>query len=55
MDARDLNYGKYTNQGDEDYSIESDDYNSHNTTRLNVSEIKKLLLTLDFIQDALNA
>ena len=55
MDARDLNYGKYTNQGDEDYSIESDDYNSHNTTRLKVSEIKKLLLTLDFIQDALNA
>jgi UDP-glucose 4-epimerase len=55
MDARDLNYGKYTNQGEEDHSIESDDYNSHNTTRLNVSDIKKLLLTLDFIQDALNA
>jgi len=30
-----------------------EDYNSHNTTRLSVPEVKKLLLKLDFIKDVL--
>lgn len=54
MDGRDLNYSKYTNQGDGNISL-AEDYNSHNTTRLAVPDIKKLLLSLDYIQDSLNA
>ena len=47
VDDRDLNYNKYFFEGK---SIKSsqEDYNSHNTTRLNVKEIKKLLLKVDY-------
>jgi UDP-glucose 4-epimerase len=31
------------------------DYTSHNTKRLNVGEIKNLLLSLDYIKGELNA
>lgn len=48
-DMRDLNYGKFFDQGDRDIS-EMEDYNSHNTTRLSVGETKKLLMKLKFIQ-----
>ncbi len=48
MDTRDLNYKKYYSEGDTD--IPSEDYTSYNTTRLNVAEIKKLLLKLPEIQ-----
>ena len=53
-DERDLNYARYFVEG---LSLISgiEDYNSHNTERLNVAQVKKLLLKLDFIQDALNA
>ncbi len=45
MDDRDLNYNKYYTEGDLK-EVDQDDYTSHNTTRLTVSEVKKLLLTL---------
>ncbi|NDJ57186.1 UDP-N-acetylglucosamine 4,6-dehydratase/5-epimerase [Enterobacteriaceae bacterium 4M9] len=47
-DLRDLNYGKYVEQGDKRIS-EIQDYNSHNTQRLDVEGMKKLLLKLPFI------
>ena len=44
-DRRDLNYGKYVDMGDTRID-EVDDYNSHNTQRLNVNGMKKLLMKL---------
>lgn len=51
-DERDLNYGKYFTEGEEKIS-NFDDYNSHNTQRLTVPEIKQKLLQLEFIQHEL--
>lgn len=51
-DNRDLNYGKYFESGDVNTS-ELEDYNSHNTQRLNLEEVKKKLLKLDYIQEEL--
>jgi UDP-glucose 4-epimerase len=51
-DTRDLNYGKYFETGDQKTS-DLEDYNSHNTQRLNLEEIKEKLLTLDYIQEEL--
>jgi UDP-N-acetylglucosamine 4,6-dehydratase len=51
-DNRDLNYNKYFVEGQEQVSYQ-EDYNSHNTRRLEVHEIQELLLKLDFIQAAL--
>lgn len=48
-DLRDLNYAKYVEQGQEVIS-EAQDYNSHNTERLDVEGMKQLLLKLDFMQ-----
>ena len=53
-DNRDLNYAKYFSEGEEEISS-LDDYTSHNTNRLNVEQIKTLLLKLDYIQVELNA
>jgi len=53
-DNRDLNYAKYFSEGETDIST-LDDYTSHNTKRLNVEEVKSLLLTLDYIKDELHA
>lgn len=53
-DNRDLNYSKYFSDGEEIIS-HLEDYTSHNTERLNVNQIKALLLKLDFIQEALRA
>ena len=53
-DNRDLNYAKYFSEGETDIST-LDDYTSHNTRRLNVEEVKSLLLTLDYIKDGLHA
>jgi len=51
---RDLNYEKFFTEGQ--IKISSiDDYTSHNVKRLNIKEIKKLLLTVDFVQRELNA
>jgi UDP-glucose 4-epimerase len=53
-DNRDLNYAKYFSEGETDIST-LDDYTSHNTKRLNVQEVKSLLLSLDYIKDELHA
>ena len=45
MDDRDLNYNKYFTEGDKKEALLTD-YTSHNTQRLNVKEIKQLLLSL---------
>ena len=51
-DARDLNYAKFVEQGEQRIttSTHGEDYNSHNTTRLDVTGMKALLLKLDFMQ-----
>lgn len=49
-DLRDLNYEKFVEQGEEKIS-HAEDYNSHNTKRLNVDGMKKLLLKLRFMQE----
>lgn len=48
-DLRDLNYGKYVEQGEQRIS-DATDYNSHNTTRLDVEGMRALLMKLCFIQ-----
>lgn len=48
-DNRDLNYAMYFTDGEQHIS-ELDDYTSHNTTRLNIPELKEVLLGLDYIQ-----
>ena len=48
-DLRDLNYAKFVEQGEETIS-QSEDYNSHNTDRLDVEGMKQLLLKLDFMR-----
>jgi len=49
-DARDLNYDKYFVEGQEKVS-NFEDYHSHNTHRLDVQEMKTLLLKLDMIKE----
>lgn len=51
-DSRDLNYDKYFVQGEEKVAM-FEDYHSHNTSRLDVEGMKKLLLKLQFINDDL--
>lgn len=51
-DKRDLNYDKYFIEGNEEIQ-QIEDYNSHNTTRLNIEQIKEKLLKLDYIQKEL--
>jgi UDP-glucose 4-epimerase len=52
-DNRDLNYNKYSNQGDEKLS-NLEDYTSHNTKRLERKELKELLLSIPYVQELLN-
>ncbi len=51
-DGRDLNYAKFVEQGQQrlTQTAHGEDYNSHNTTRLDVAGMKALLLKLDFMQ-----
>ena len=51
-DNRDLNYDKYFIEGSEEVS-HIEDYHSHNTARLDVEGMKKLLLKLNFIREDL--
>ena len=51
-DDRDLNYNKYFTEGVESLSL-LEDYNSHNTQRLTIAEIKEKLLQLDYIRQEL--
>ena len=52
-DLRDLNYGKYFDQGEVEV-LSTVDYNSHNTTRLDLEEMKSLLMKLTYIQAAVS-
>jgi UDP-glucose 4-epimerase len=52
-DTRDLNYDKYFEDGEEELSTDRE-YNSHNTKRLTVEEIKEKLLELEYVQNELN-
>lgn len=62
-DNRDLNYEKYFSQGNVALAAAAEeaagngafmrDYNSHNTRRLNVDELKELLLSVDYVRRAL--
>jgi UDP-glucose 4-epimerase len=51
-DARDLNYAKFFTHGEPRIS-EAEDYTSHNTERMDVDAVMKLLSGLDYIQRAL--
>ena len=51
-DTRDLNYDKFFVEGSEELST-IEDYHSHNTDRLDVEGMTKLLLKLDFINEDL--
>ncbi|MDO6491478.1 MAG: polysaccharide biosynthesis protein [Cellulophaga sp.] len=51
-DNRDLNYNRYFSEGETDIS-KIEDYHSHNTTRLNNTQIKETLLGLDYIKENL--
>lgn len=48
-DLRDLNYSKFIDKGELSIS-KSEDYNSHNTRRLDLQGMKELLLKLDFVK-----
>src|SRR3546814_18318673 len=52
-DGRDLNYDKFFDQGEERLN-HGEEYNSHNTHRLDVEEMKTLLLKLPLIHRAMN-
>lgn len=54
MDARDLNYGKYFVEGEQRIS-DFEDYNSHNTERLDVAGVIALLKTLELLPEAPHA
>ncbi|MCX5633511.1 MAG: polysaccharide biosynthesis protein [Phycisphaerae bacterium] len=52
LDDRNLNYALYFTEGDKK-EVELEEYNSHNTTRLNVKQVEELLLSLPEIQKEL--
>ena len=51
-DSRDLNYAKFIEQGESKLteSLHGEDYNSHNTMRLDIDGMKRLLLNLEMMQ-----
>lgn len=51
-DSRDLNYAKYFTDGDKKKAT-IEEFNSDNTTRLNVAEVKQKLLQIDMIKEEL--
>ena len=51
-DGRDLNYSKFVEEGETGIST-AEDYNSHNTERLDIEGIKKKLLSLAYVRDHL--
>jgi UDP-glucose 4-epimerase len=53
-DTRDLNYDVFVSEGDSKITT-AQEYNSHNTHRLNRQELKDLLLNLDFVQNQLKS
>ena len=53
-DSRDLNYDEFFEKGEVDI-LDNEEYNSHNTSRLDVKGVMKLLKKLPYIQSKLNA
>jgi UDP-glucose 4-epimerase len=53
-DSRDLNYDKYFVEGETEIS-DIDDYTSHNTHRLNIAQVKEVLMKLEIIREAVHA
>lgn len=53
-DSRDLNYEKYFSEGETEIA-KIDDYTSHNTRRLNVAQVRDVLMQLDIVREAVNA
>lgn len=53
-DKRDLNYDKYFVEGKQEFSSE-EEYNSHNTERLNIEQIKEKLLSLEYVRKELES
>ena len=53
-DVRDLNYDKFFIDGEQELSTE-EEYNSHNTERLNIEQVKEKLLELDFVRKELES
>jgi UDP-glucose 4-epimerase len=53
-DNRDLNYTKYLEKGYEEMK-QVEEYNSANTIRYGIEEMKKLLLTVDYVRQELNS
>lgn len=51
-DNRGLNYSKYFSEGEEKIAL-MDDYTSHNTHRIDVADVRELLLRLDYVREAL--
>jgi UDP-N-acetylglucosamine 4,6-dehydratase/5-epimerase len=51
-DNRDLNYNKYFVEGEKELSL-AEDYHSHNTTRLDVEQVKEKLLGLEYVRQEL--
>ena len=51
-DKRDLNYDKYFAEGNQVLSSQ-EEYNSHNTERLDIRQIKEKLLKLDYVREEL--
>lgn len=52
-DNRDLNYAKFINKGEVDISS-SEDYNSHNTKRLDIAGMQELLMKIPLLKDIVN-
>jgi len=52
-DSRDLNYDQYFLEGEQKISL-VEEYNSHNTTRLNQEQTKEVLLKLPMVQESLS-
>lgn len=52
-DNRDLNYEKFFDEGEQTIS-QYEDYNSHNTKRLSLNEVKEALLNLDYMKNELS-
>jgi len=52
-DNRDLNYARYFSEGEENVA-EIEDYHSHNTEQHDVEGMKKLLLEIDVVKEALD-
>jgi UDP-N-acetylglucosamine 4,6-dehydratase/5-epimerase len=53
-DTRDLNYNKYFVEGETQIS-RAEDYTSHNSQRLDVEQVKQVLMKLAVVREAMNA